>query len=685
VKQREKIDPALREERRLTTQFARRNDIYIARLLAADNRSGFGCLAYALLSLIPIETRLVPTMAVDQYWRLYINPEFLDSLTPDQAAMVLVHEVWHLLLEHHYRSRAVISDGTDVHSVLNRHGDLFIWNLACFPAGTLLPGGEKIEDVATMSRPFKGNLVRLTAQAGTVEATPEHPFFAKNGLNPKRSPNWVEAGKLVVGDYLWVPSNDGESKLLGADVPNSALRGAWCPIKKIEEVPFEGTVYNMTTESHTYVANGYLVHNCDAEINQHDDLLKRLPDHENCASHISLKLPPGLLAEQYFWLLKKNGQVTKKFGQCPKCGTSWVETRVRVDKDQAQTPQSGGESSGEKEGQDGGQESGGGSPGGQAGRDGGQGSGDGSSEGQAGQDSGQGSGDSSSGKPSSVGCPNCGCQNGKALRGDCGSGVGGHKRDYELPTPTSVSGKKTADGHNIPGIGEARGRLVAQETAREIREMANKNPGSVPGNWVRWADRTLTPQVDWRSQLRQVIHGIITSKSGYVYPSYRRPSRRAHVCPEIVRPIYNDVVPRVALIIDTSGSMSDSMVGQGIAEVDGLLQSFANKAEVTVYFTDVAVSEAQRVRSAAALIPYGGGGTDMRNGFAAIEEDTDKNPGNRPSVIVVVTDGYTPWPESAPRDTPVIIVLTADGEVPAWSRETPNAVIAITVPETQKA
>jgi predicted metal-dependent peptidase len=48
--------------------------------------------------------------------------------------------------------------------------------------------------------------------------------------------------------------------------------GVWYPIRKIESKPYTGTVYNLTTEDHTYVAACYLVHNCDAEINGEHNL-----------------------------------------------------------------------------------------------------------------------------------------------------------------------------------------------------------------------------------------------------------------------------------------------------------------------------------------------------------------------------------------------------------------------------
>jgi len=424
------------------------NDIYAARLRACDATLGFPYLSYALLSMVPVITDRVPTCAVDRWWRVYVNPNFFAKLTPDEGAMAMVHETWHLLLEHADRA-----------------------------------------------------------------------------------------------DRQGIPVSDNE-------------------------------IWNFAG---------------DIEINQHDAIYKRLPGEPLTPD--TFKFKPNLLAEEYYELLKKLPKITISIQPMPGSG-------------------------------------------------------------------------------------------------HCGSCAHGNSADYELPAPTHTTGdgqdgKKNGSSH-VPGISEARSKIIAQEVARQIQE-ASKTRGNVPAGWQRWADKFLTPKVDYRPFLRQSIQGMIISKSGYSYPSYRKPSRRQHLNPDFLRPYYKDILPKVAMIIDTSGSMSDLQVGQGIAEVDGVLQTFSHRADIAVYFTDTAAAAAQKVRSTRDLRPIGGGGTDMGAGFQAIDADAKKNPNSQPSTIIVITDGYTPWPDLPPNYANVLVVLVGDGTSAPWAKAPVHATIKLQLPEPRQS
>src|SRR3954463_15686589 len=73
-----------------------------ARVRAAHQRSYF---APALFNLIPVETTLIGSMAVDSHWRLYYNDAWLASHTVEENATLLIHEVGHLLRNHEGRKK----------------------------------------------------------------------------------------------------------------------------------------------------------------------------------------------------------------------------------------------------------------------------------------------------------------------------------------------------------------------------------------------------------------------------------------------------------------------------------------------------------------------------------------------------------------------------------------------------
>src|SRR3954451_1979994 len=60
-------------------------------------------LAGALFALHVVEDRSVPTMAVDVHWRCYVSPGFVARTPVEELAGVWVHEVSHLLRDHHGR------------------------------------------------------------------------------------------------------------------------------------------------------------------------------------------------------------------------------------------------------------------------------------------------------------------------------------------------------------------------------------------------------------------------------------------------------------------------------------------------------------------------------------------------------------------------------------------------------
>jgi predicted metal-dependent peptidase len=233
---------------------------------------------------------------------------------------------------------------------------------------------------------------------------------------------------------------------------------------------------------------------------------------------------------------------------------------------------------------------------------------------------------------------------------DCGSGADGRPRRWD-----SGGGPRLA-----PWQARLLARQVAQDCLRHSREA-----GNVPAGLLRWADELLEPAVDWRKALAAELRRAVADAAGAVDYSYRRPSRRASVAGAVVLPALRRPVPDIAVVCDTSGSMSEELLAVALAEVEGLLRAVGVARQLRVLACDTAVAPVRRVSSARQVELIGGGGTDMG---AGIEAAGRLRP--RPAIAVVLTDGYTPWPDEPPRGMRVVVGLIGDGapEAPTWAR-----------------
>ncbi|HMM82843.1 MAG TPA: VWA-like domain-containing protein [Terrimesophilobacter sp.] len=105
-------------------------------------------------------------------------------------------------------------------------------------------------------------------------------------------------------------------------------------------------------------------------------------------------------------------------------------------------------------------------------------------------------------------------------------------------------------------------------------------------------------------------------------------------------------------MVDTSASVDDQLLARALGEVDGAISALGvPDSNITIYSVDAAVHTVAKVRRAQDAKLVGAGGTDLRIGLRAVELERP-----RPDVIIVFTDGDTPWPASPP---PGAIVIAA--------------------------
>ena len=249
---------------------------------------------------------------------------------------------------------------------------------------------------------------------------------------------------------------------------------------------------------------------------------------------------------------------------------------------------------------------------------------------------------------------------------DCGSIIGGEARDYEI---------YRGDSDN-PAIKSDQQDVIRDQVAQEILKHAYaKGIGSIPGELLRWAQELLEPTIDWRKALAGAFRTSLATVLGRRDYVYTRPSRRQSAMRignhEIILPsMRKPAPPAIAIIVDTSGSIGNDEITLFLSEVDGIVKANGISQGVTVIPCDADIGEIQKLRSRGAITSLkltGGGGTDMGVGIAAAGKLRPT-----PKIVIVLTDGFTPWPTSLPKGVETLIVcLTAEESLsttPNWAK-----------------
>ena len=377
----------------------------------------------------------------------------------------------------------------------------------------------------------------------------------------------------------------------------------------------------------------------DAEIN--DDLVD-----SGCAwlgefgvTPAKIGQPDGETFEFYLAALREQMEQQKK-SLCKTCGSPKQQTNQDQDDDQYQGEgqgdqgDKGDKGQGEGEGQD----------------DVGEGQGqddEGQGRGEADSSSGDQAGDAG-GQPSTA-CPECGDNSDYA---GCGSISGGTPAPVELPMGDDADG-------DAPAVSESETEGILERTATSIIETA-KNRGTVPGSLIEQARQHLAPaQVPWYRTLHHSLTRAVAKSRGRKKPTHVKRSRRRHnirmggTGKKVIYPGRFNPKLRLLFARDTSGSMALVDLNALGNEIVGAAKAMGIKGEyLRVMDVDTKVHAVTPYRDVKTLVDvHGRGGTDMCEAIrVAAELDTP------PDVMVVGTDGFTPWP-ATPTPFPVIACI----------------------------
>ncbi|MCA9835172.1 MAG: hypothetical protein KC435_14550 [Thermomicrobiales bacterium] len=212
---------------------------------------------------------------------------------------------------------------------------------------------------------------------------------------------------------------------------------------------------------------------------------------------------------------------------------------------------------------------------------------------------------------------------------ECGSGADGIVRCHETP--------RTLD---LPQVSRVDGELIRRDVATEFLRTRYGYGIGRSAVVERWAKEIVEPVVPWQQVLGAAVRRAVTVTAAGGDYTYRRPSRRTATVPNVVLPSRQRVIPEFAVVIDTSGSVDERMLGRALAEFDSIVSTLRiSERGLLAVSADTVAFTPTRVSRAADIALLGGGGTDMTVGIAAVLEQRP-----RPQIVIVFTDGYTPWP-----------------------------------------
>lgn len=202
--------------------------------------------------------------------------------------------------------------------------------------------------------------------------------------------------------------------------------------------------------------------------------------------------------------------------------------------------------------------------------------------------------------------------------------------------------------------------------AINVRDKSN-NRGTLPMFAQRMLEKLKKPQTDWRTILNDFIQEEICDYS--FSPPDRRFQDSPFFLPDFNEMGKNDNVSDILFFIDTSGSISDNDMTTAFSEIKGAIDQYDGKLQGWLGFFDAAIIEPKPFSSFEEFIvikPAGGGGTDFQIIFEYVDQHMK---GKKPNCIIILTDGYAPFPkEELANDIPVLWLINNQDVTPPWGK-----------------
>ena len=209
--------------------------------------------------------------------------------------------------------------------------------------------------------------------------------------------------------------------------------------------------------------------------------------------------------------------------------------------------------------------------------------------------------------------------------------------------------------------------LQTYETVQNLKRISIGKKGTSWGSSPCFAERIFKEiaerKLDWKTLLNDFVQENVCDYS------FSPPDRRFGDS-DFFLPDFNEKeesVENLLFMIDTSGSMSDGAISEVYSEIKGAIEQFNGRIKGWLGFFDAIVTEPQPFEDEdefKAIRMKGGGGTAFFPIFHYVRDYMkDKNI----TSIIILTDGYAPFPEEYERmGIPVLWIINNENVTPPW-------------------
>ena len=220
---------------------------------------------------------------------------------------------------------------------------------------------------------------------------------------------------------------------------------------------------------------------------------------------------------------------------------------------------------------------------------------------------------------------------------------------------------------------EQKKEVAANFRSGVIQAAQSCGAGNMPGNLKRFLDKLLNPQIDWRELLELEIKSLI--KSDYDFRTFSKKGWDQGI---YLPGMDTDDMVDVCIAIDTSGSISNTMLQDFLSEIKGIMDQYETfKLKIWCFDTEVHNMQSFSSEGEDDITTYelaGFGGTDFTVNWDHMKENDIE-----PKKFIMFTDGYpfSSWGDEGYCETLFIVHGKKDGSSPV-------APFGVTVPYSSK-